>query len=539
VKSRRCATALVVVVLVVAVVLRVALSLRTGIWADEVFSLAVATGHSIEHPAALAEPAYGDYVEADDALPAASWQVYLELGESPAGPRRVVRAVFLSDSNPPLYYLLLNGWARVAGTGDGALRLFSVFWALASLPLVFLVGREIGGRRVALIAVLLFSLSPVALHYSTEVRMYSLGWVLGLAMALASLRMHRHGYRPVPLLLFTLAAAAALLTHYFLAFVWLACLAWLVLHPGKLSRRYLAIATAIAVLLVLPWYRHLPESIGAWRVSAGWLDHPLSLRQAVVAPFRRAWGLLSGHGSWGGSITLDLLLALLYAGLIAFVLVRGIAAVLRTPMQLPWFWLLGSILGVLAFDLVQGTSALLVSRYAVLGLPAALLLAAVAIDRLPGRAAATFATIVILVWSSGIRDSFSPLARPHQPFPEIAASLVSGEDRPDAVIVHSIPTGVLGVARYLPPEVPVASWVVQLGGRRIPEDLSRLLHGRCRIALVKVHDLGELSPAEAWLRTNTALEYSTGWQTERGWTVAEAHHFRIAGNDAAHGGDCK
>ena len=51
-------------VIALAAALRVALLDRQGLWSDEIFSLAIATGHSLEHPAAEADPAQGDYVEA-------------------------------------------------------------------------------------------------------------------------------------------------------------------------------------------------------------------------------------------------------------------------------------------------------------------------------------------------------------------------------------------------------------------------------------------------------------------------------------------
>src|SRR2546427_11726189 len=40
-----------------ATLLRLLLALHPGLWADEVFSLAMATGHSLEHPANAANPA--------------------------------------------------------------------------------------------------------------------------------------------------------------------------------------------------------------------------------------------------------------------------------------------------------------------------------------------------------------------------------------------------------------------------------------------------------------------------------------------------
>ena len=78
-----------------------------GLWPDELFSLAIATGHSLEHPAAAANLSLGDFVEPDHPVPAEEFRRYLQQDNPPASPARVVRAVLLSDTNPPLYYLLL------------------------------------------------------------------------------------------------------------------------------------------------------------------------------------------------------------------------------------------------------------------------------------------------------------------------------------------------------------------------------------------------------------------------------------------------
>ena len=137
--------ALVVVLLtLVAVALRIQAASRPGLWADEIFSLAMATGHSLEHPAKDADPALGDFVQSPEARTSQHFRGYAQQDPRPAGPGRVVRAVLLSDTSPPLYYLVLNLWIRGFGTGDAALRLFSVWWAALSLPLLWLVGRQIG-----------------------------------------------------------------------------------------------------------------------------------------------------------------------------------------------------------------------------------------------------------------------------------------------------------------------------------------------------------------------------------------------------------
>ena len=52
------------------------------------------------------------------------------------------------------------------------------------------------------------------------------------------------------------ASAAALLTHDFACFVWIACLSWLALSPRPIERTWLAGGVVMTALLVLPWYAY-------------------------------------------------------------------------------------------------------------------------------------------------------------------------------------------------------------------------------------------------------------------------------------------
>lgn len=69
----------------------------------------------------------------------------------------------------------------------------------------------------------------------------------------------------------------------------------------------------------------------------------------------------------------------------------------------------------------------------------------------------------------------------------------------DVVIVHSTPSGVLGVARYLRPETPVGPCVGQLGRRALPRDIVALTEGRARAAVVVIHRVGAPAEQSAWL----------------------------------------
>jgi uncharacterized membrane protein len=89
------------------------------------------------------------------------------------------------DGHPPLYYVLLHGWMEVFGTSDLAVRSLSAIIGLATLPLVWFLGRRKGGPTLAWVAVAVVAVSPFAVRYSSETRMYSLvillvvvGWLL-------------------------------------------------------------------------------------------------------------------------------------------------------------------------------------------------------------------------------------------------------------------------------------------------------------------------------------------------------------------------
>jgi mannosyltransferase len=78
------------------------------------------------------------------------------------------------DHHPPLYYLLLRGWIQVVGSSEWALRSLSAGCGVATIPLLFQMGRSVGGMRVGALAALLVTLAPFHLYYGQEARMYAL-----------------------------------------------------------------------------------------------------------------------------------------------------------------------------------------------------------------------------------------------------------------------------------------------------------------------------------------------------------------------------
>jgi mannosyltransferase len=123
------------------------------------------------------------------------------------------------EGTPPLYYALASLWTHLCGSGDAAIRSLSAVAGTATVPIVYLIARELGqDRRVARIAALLIAVHPFLVWYSQEARPYALLVFFGSVSLLGLTRTLRRG-DTFGFLLFGLASAAALATHYFAIFL--------------------------------------------------------------------------------------------------------------------------------------------------------------------------------------------------------------------------------------------------------------------------------------------------------------------------------
>ena len=99
----------------------------------------------------------------------------------------VVEHVTRDRGGAPLHFLFAFAVAHL-GLGLGSLRLVSATFAVASLPLVALLGRRLAGRSAALIATALVAGSWVFLFHGVYARMYSLFLFLSLLSFVLLLR---------------------------------------------------------------------------------------------------------------------------------------------------------------------------------------------------------------------------------------------------------------------------------------------------------------------------------------------------------------
>ncbi|HEV3226983.1 MAG TPA: glycosyltransferase family 39 protein [Acidimicrobiales bacterium] len=174
----------------------------------------------------------------------------LPLGDIPAALRH--------DGHPPLYYFLLHGWIALFGQGDVAVRSLSGVFSVAAIPLAWFAGRRVGGRMTAWAFVALLAVSPFAIRYGTETRMYSLVMLLVLAgYLLVANALERT--RPLRLIGIALVTGGLLLAHYWA--LWLVgatvvVLAWQARRcSGDARRRTLRTLLAVVAggVFLIPW----------------------------------------------------------------------------------------------------------------------------------------------------------------------------------------------------------------------------------------------------------------------------------------------
>ncbi len=79
-----------------------------------------------------------------------------------------------TETNPPLYHLLLYFWVKLTGSSVFALRFLSLVLGVLTVSLVYRLARLAFGELVGFLAALLCAISPFLVYYSQEARMYAL-----------------------------------------------------------------------------------------------------------------------------------------------------------------------------------------------------------------------------------------------------------------------------------------------------------------------------------------------------------------------------
>ena len=130
-----------------------------------------------------------------------------------------------NDMHPPLYYWLVKIWTSIFGTSEAGFRSLSLVFGIAVIILGFLLLKKLFGRRTAMLGVWLLALSPMLIRFGGEARMYTMVAAIALAatyVLFQAMATNRRKYWAI----YGLLLAVGMLTHYFIALVWLSHWVW-------------------------------------------------------------------------------------------------------------------------------------------------------------------------------------------------------------------------------------------------------------------------------------------------------------------------
>ena len=194
-----------------------------------------------------------------------------------------------NDPHPPFYYLLLSGWTTLFGTSELATRLLSALAGIATVVVLYGIGRRLFDREVGAIAAVLVAVSPFHVWYAQEVRMYNL---LALLTALSVYYFVRiqtdrstdeSGFRNE--IGYVVSTVLLGYTHVFGLFAILAQNAYVFARPlvrivprSRLTLRRWFELEAITALLLAPWLVKLVRRMLAARAgettNVSWIPLP-------------------------------------------------------------------------------------------------------------------------------------------------------------------------------------------------------------------------------------------------------------------------
>ena len=185
-----------------------------------------------------------------------------------------------ADFHPPLFYFLIHFWLQL-GRSEWLLRLPAVLFGVATVYLVYLLGKKIAGEKLGLISALFLAVAPYHIYYSQEARMYTLLAFLATASMLFLLEKKWLAY--------ILATTAMIYTHYAGFFLIFAQFVFIFLWQKKSFGQFLK-SLVFAILLFLPWLPQFSKQLGAGSnlvsLLPGWRNMAnLSLVKALPLTF--------------------------------------------------------------------------------------------------------------------------------------------------------------------------------------------------------------------------------------------------------------
>ncbi|MBI5302231.1 MAG: glycosyltransferase family 39 protein [Chloroflexi bacterium] len=444
-----------------------------------------------------------------------------------------------ADTHPPLYPLLLWTWLPLVGSHAFATRALAALVGILAVPLIFVLGKRVADTRVAFIAAILTTASPLLIYYSQETRMYEQVAVLSLASAYFCLTLFSHALKGVAKkgeAGFLLSTLLAMYTHYSAFFVWvaenifvalLAFRQWLsfranarnldVGKPDFSSRKTLlemtglkrwAILQLVLIVAYIPWVL-VQTSFLRGKASArfdewSWRGIEMIFGKTFLA--------------FSASVTLDFPLPQMIAVLFLLFAIVGAVIAARQRDSSQWFAPLYWIVPVVIAFVVNPIMPFFFERYVLVALPGFYLTVALGIAFVARRVPITAVVIVgvmtfasgFALWNFYFNDAYAKGMYGRM------MTYVSQHAQPGDALILNNPLQKPLYDYYAPREVP-AFYLPDGAPLEDPAtraQLATIARDHARVWLVMFGNPAEYDPTgylERWLGANAFRSYSRGF----------------------------
>jgi 4-amino-4-deoxy-L-arabinose transferase-like glycosyltransferase len=165
----------------------------------------------------------------------------------------LVRTMAQDATHPPFHPLFLHVWFKIFGNDPASGRMLVAILGVATLPVLYWLGRELYDKQTAALGVALLAVSQFGISYSQEVRDYSQLMLLTLLTLACYMRAVSRQSLPFWVAA-SVFAVTAILTHYFAAFFVAGLAIWHVaMARRKVSLSWILLTFGVGLVSFLPW----------------------------------------------------------------------------------------------------------------------------------------------------------------------------------------------------------------------------------------------------------------------------------------------
>jgi uncharacterized membrane protein len=196
-----------------------------------------------------------------------------------AGPAEIIDAV-RDDIHSPFYYLILHYWQLVVG-GEAGARLLSVLAGVATVAVVYAMGRALAGRGAGLLAAAFLAVCPLHVWYSQETRMYAVQTLL-VTLSFLFMVLALRQDRGLVWVGYSIVTALSLYAQYASLYAVVAQNVFVLAYNrrDRQKQHYWLASQCVVMVLFAPW---LPVFVSQTRMGMGssWME-PLEFKRVLA-----------------------------------------------------------------------------------------------------------------------------------------------------------------------------------------------------------------------------------------------------------------